>query len=356
MKGTMLILNDIHIGFDRKGGTTPQSREAMRTYLFDGFRQVLRDQPDDDLLIAGDLFDQFTVPAKDLIETFNILVEWLDQKKVRTLCLVAGNHDHKDKGDAMSSFQVLGRVLKSLFKERITFLDINQWDGNPEFCVLAHCSDQTTFEACIREAMGGSKYMVLHANYDNKFAARSDHSLNVSRDLAMEVINAGSKLVFAHEHQARTDLAGQVIIMGNQWPTSIADCLGNDAKDCYGFRNGELVQVQQTWSHDGIVDGHGFTEIDWRELGDTSYPGASFVRVVGDATADEASEVVSTIAKFRQGTDHFVIANAVRVAGIVEVDELPEAFEVAKKFDVMQYVRQHLDPHEIKMFEKLAEE
>ena len=32
------------------------------------------------------------------------------------------------------------------------------------------------------------------------------------------------------QDQAKKALGGKVIILGNQWPTSIADCLGNDAK------------------------------------------------------------------------------------------------------------------------------
>ena len=36
----MLILNDLHIGFRRVGGTTPASQEALRTYLFDNLERA----------------------------------------------------------------------------------------------------------------------------------------------------------------------------------------------------------------------------------------------------------------------------------------------------------------------------
>ena len=71
----------------------------------------------------------------------------------------------------------------------------------------------------------------------------SDHSLNVGVEQAQGLIERGWKLVFAHEHQQRTALDGNVVIIGNQIPTSVADCLGNDSKQ---FATIRLVTCRHT--------------------------------------------------------------------------------------------------------------
>ena len=37
----MLIINDLHIGVVRSGGTTPQSQEDLRNYLRRGLKDIL---------------------------------------------------------------------------------------------------------------------------------------------------------------------------------------------------------------------------------------------------------------------------------------------------------------------------
>ena len=83
----------------------------------------------------------------------------------------------------------------------------------------------------------------------------------------------------------------------------------------------------------------------------------SFIRVTGEATSAEASEVISTIHRFRQkcSADVFVISNAVKVDGIVESEELPEAFEAANTFDVLDYIYKQLEPDELKIVQKIVE-
>jgi metallophosphoesterase superfamily enzyme len=91
----MLLLNDIHIGVQRKGGTTPASSEAMRSYLFDSLRGVLGTTAETHLVIVGDLFDQFSVSERDWLDTYMLLQSWLFDNPDRKLTLIAGNHDHQ---------------------------------------------------------------------------------------------------------------------------------------------------------------------------------------------------------------------------------------------------------------------
>jgi metallophosphoesterase superfamily enzyme len=349
----MLILNDIHIGVQRQGGTTPQSREGLRTYLFSSLRSTLAATTETEMVIVGDLFDEFEVSPRDWIETYLILSNWCASGN--GLFLVAGNHDWSPKGLRVSSFEMLCQVLAQEYDEFVRIVDIDRWsivrDGDLPCndIALAHCSNQDIFDQKLAEVLkvaGAGTRVLLHANYDNHFAVESDHSLNVSVDQAKAFASKGATLYFAHEHQARTELGGSVVVFGNQWPTSIADCLGNDVKSAHVFSGG--VQKIETWDCRDLT--YGFSEINWRDL---SVSDGGFIRVVGDASSNEAGDVISAIAKFRSKSDAFVISNAVKIDGIVQAEELSATFEATKSFDVMDFIKGAVSAEEWTAIEEL---
>lgn len=351
----VLILSDIHVGFDRKGGTTPASQETMRSYLLQSFGHVVDTSDEGVMVILGDLFDSFAVSERDLLATYHILMRWISRN--RKLVLVAGNHDWSPKGDRVSSFQLLCEILEySHGNQIVQVIPINEWAQiEPGVVAVAHCANQELFDTALTAAMVTKPtYLLVHCNYDNKFAAQTDHSLNISRDKAREIVDAGTKLVFAHEHIARSDMAGNVIVLGNQWPTSIIDCMGNDKKFAHTlgptFTDDLVFHKFETWS--AAHDDFGYCELDWRLAG-TKDMCAGFIRVVGSATSSEASDVINAIAAFRQRSNAFVITNAVNVEGVLQAEELPENFEAAKKFDVMDYIKQHLEVDEMAVVEGL---
>lgn len=351
----MLIANDVHFGFRRAGGTTPLSQEAARTYLFSSFVSLLANTAETHLLLQGDLFDDFTVELRDWLMAFQILDDWCSSGKMVTL--VAGNHDHSARADKVSSFQALCDVLKSAHPISVNIIAIDEWHRvEPGVVALAHCSNQDVFDMKLKEVLEVPldqfpSWLLLHANYHNNFAACSDHSLNVSEDVAREFTQRGCKLVFAHEHQARTAINGKVICLGNQWPTSIADCLGNDEKFAHILKD-NVLSVVCTWARDTEF---GYEEVNWRDL-DKREPIMAFVKVVGEATAREGAEVINAISKLRQRSKAFVISNGVSIDGIVQSDTLPEQFEAAKAFDVMSFMKKQLDPEEFALAERLNKE
>ncbi len=97
----------------------------------------------------------------------------------------------------------------------------------------------------------------------------------------------------------------------------------------------------------------GYVELDWRSL-DPSV-NKKFIRVVGDALNAEAAAVIDAIHRFRQKSSAFVITNAVKIEGIAEIGDLPEAFSAAAKFDVMDFVYRQLDSAEAEIIRKIAE-
>ena len=343
----MLVISDIHIGFARQGGTTPQSRVALRDYLLTSMKRTLCSYSGD-VLILGDLFDDFEVSYQDWLAAFELLSPLGER-----LTLVAGNHDHSPRGDRMSSFGALAKVLSEVGGARV--VNINEWlhDDENNAVYVAHHSNQDLFEKSLEEILEKAPagcIVMLHANYDNNFAAQTDHSLNVSADLAKRFADRQCYLVFAHEHQARQALGGRVIVLGNQWPTSIADCLGNQQKHCWQLSERGLERFEVTW--DWLDEEAGYTEIDWRNLPNDA---KGFVRIAGTASAAEASDVINAIASFRQRSSAFVVGNAVKIDGIADAATLPQQFEAAKAFDVMSYIEKHLEPDEMVVVRQLLE-
>lgn len=354
----MLVISDIHLGVQRSGGTTPTSREALRTYLFGAFESMLYDTAENHVCILGDLFDTFEVEGRDWVQCYMVLQDWLARPnggKQHTLTLVAGNHDWSPRGLKVSSFEMLCKVLVEQFGTQVKVLAIDQFDIiDTETYALAHCSNQDIFNEKLGNVLrlvGPGSRVLLHTNYDNHFAVDSDHSLNVSEAQAKEFASKGATLYFAHEHQARTALGGSVVVFGNQWPTSVSDCLNNDSKFAHVF-NGGVTKVQ-TWDY--AEERHGYSQIDWRELGALAADVVSFIKVTGTASANEAGDCISAIAKFRAKSQAFVITNGVKIEGIVDNESLPEAFEAAKAFDVLAFINGNLDAEQQAVVAKLLE-
>lgn len=341
----MLILNDLHIGFRRQSGTTPSSREALRNYLLASLQVTMETTGEDHLVILGDLFDDFEVDTRDFMAAFMRMSAWLNTGK--RLTLVAGNHDHSARGSRVSHFMALCDILSNTYSQQVEVLAIGEhgWVCETEGAyAVAHCANQDLFEHALDEVPVGVKYLLLHANYHNNFAVESDHSLNVSEARAREFADRGTMLIFAHEHQARVALNGLVQVLGNQFPTSVSDCLGNSAKYSHILKGGVLDRVVSWSARDSYLD------VDWQDLAGAE---GQFIRVSGTATASQASDVVNTIAAFRQRSDAFVVSNAVRVEGIIDVQDLPEKFEAAKVFDVMEFILSHLDADEAEVVKGL---
>lgn len=365
----MLILNDIHLGVQRSGGTTPASREALRSYLFGAFKATLDNSNQTHLCILGDLFDTFEVEGRDWVECYMILSGWLNRyPDLRFLTLVAGNHDHSPKAQRVSSFEMLCRVLNEQFgPEQVKVVGIDAGaEIEPNIHALAHCSNQDIFNLRLTDLLGLVKVgdrVLLHANYDNHFAVESDHSLNVSTEQTAEFMKKEVSIYFAHEHQARTILwktaamgatesRSQVgtYVFGNQWPTSVSDCLNNDAKYAH-VMDGGITKVP-TWARSSTA---GYAEIPWRDLGAWNESGQDpgFIKIVGTASSNEAGDCISAIAKFRTRSSAFVITNGVKIEGIADNEALPEAFEATKAFDVVQFIMSNLDEPQQRAVDKL---
>lgn len=343
----MLIINDIHLGGARAGGTTPVSAAALDLYARNEFAALVGQCERDDLMILGDLFDGFIVPNAVVMHAYKVLADALVEGTVNTLVLVRGNHDISKDTTKMSSFDLLAGLLYENYPERVTVISDEPEYVNGDW-VLPHAPNQDLFNVWINQVIElPSDNVFVHCNYDNGFAAEADHSLNLSREQVDRLAAAGVKnVVFAHEHQQKQ--APNVIVIGNQFPTSISDCLGNDTKRALRCKLGQFTELQ-TWSAAGS-----YFEVDWRRI-DAVPDNALFVRVKGEASADEAEAVIDTVVALRRAHSAFVITNAVKVDGReLDVTVIDEADAALDGFDVIEFLCQNLKPEQQPVVREIA--
>lgn len=344
------VINDTHLGVKRRGGTTDESREALRDFIWETFETLLSGDYDH-LVVNGDLFDSFTVDSRDVARAFSELVQLVGGMG-KSLTLVAGNHDWRPRAHEMSSFHLLTSTLDTIYR-RSVFRVVDASTGYTEIArgvyVIPHMENQAAFDAQIQAALdvqeGG--ILLLHANYNNNFAEQSDHSLNVSQDVAARFASKGVTLVFAHEHQARKALNGNVIVVGNQIPTSVADMIGSPRKQFIEIEHGEIS------FHDVSLPEKVFVEQDWRAYVPDD---AKFIRLVGEASGEEANAVTQALLNLRRKHNAFVITNAVRIEGGSSLDAMSElAGEAATGFNVVAALMEELNEREREVVRKLLE-
>ena len=348
----MLVINDLHAGTNRAGGTTPVSRALLADYVFNNIDDLLKRSDDGYTLINGDALDGFLVDNRTLQRLFQSLSRFLSDPRCQHLYLARGNHDVSKDSTKLSSFDLLGFMLKELAPEQVTVITeptrIN-WSGGSGV-VLPHAPNQDTFEAWMaraEELADGSKFLFVHANYDNEFAVEADHSLNISADQAKQLNRTFRYIVFGHEHQARQNKGNGVIVLGNQFPTSISDCLGNERKVCMVLI-GEDIHMEDTWKAQGS-----YYECDWSQVHMVPET-AQFVRLTGEASDEQASEVLETVSTLRKSHRAFVIGNAVTINGRALDASASDALEEVQKFSVLDFICQHMTPEQAAALRAMA--
>jgi hypothetical protein len=328
----LTVLNDWHLGAIRSAGTTPATAYQLRLDLLHHFEDVLYGI-ETDLLLNGDLFDTANIPTADLLRTFQTLSDWLTRTGKRLLGS-NGNHDLSKNSTILSSFQLLMKLLREVHGPDLVFHIETGTDIGAGQYVIPHVANQSLFDVELAR-VPACDYLFVHCNYDNEFAVESDHSLNMSKAQAEACL--AKRIVFGHEHQARTELGGKVIIVGNQTPSSISDCLGNSSKTYLQILPGVGEVFPVSWNEDDE-----YSEQDWRDLQDRG----RFIRVTGTATAEEGAQVVQAIARFRQQAKALVITNAVKVQGVNDQDDLVLTQEAVSAFNVQEALLEILTPEE----------
>ena len=337
----LYVANDTHIGVIR-GGTTPFTSYKLRQEVLQGFGNLLDKCKGGNVLLNGDIFDSSNVLFADLWGATEACSKFLAADPTATMTAILGNHDLMRNTANMSSFGLFCKILESSFGSR--FISVCEPAAMPEYnaYIIPHLLNQDRFNEALKDVPACS-YLFLHCNYSNKFAVQSDASLNLSEDQARAC--KAERIIIAHEHHARTALRGKVVITGNQLVTAVADCLLETEKSMLRITLAEGIERIPVWQAEGDFD-----QQDWRSLKDT---GARFIRVTGNATAAEASEVVSAISRFRSKSEALVITNATTIEGYEDQEELALNAENITSFDVKSALMELLSEDERVVVERL---
>lgn len=357
-----LIVNDLHLGVRRSAGTTNASAAALGEFAHSKHSALLQlavDQGCTRVIVNGDLTDVFDIELSDAIEIYSAAATFLHASTSHTLIWALGNHDLSKDSSKLGTVAFIGGVLKVQFEGRFSLVSETTYLPADDICIIPHLPNQALFDHALSKVPSTAKYVLAHCNFDNKFAGQQDHSLNIERSKVKELIAAGATVVLGHEHQHRSMFNDKLIIVGNQFPTSIADCLshGNAQKDgCkYALKiddsGDELIN---TWSVDDY--GHGFREIDWTDLADAPITGLGFVRVAGKAEAAQAADVIRAISMYRTRSNAFVITNAVEIAGNASMEDLVETAQDIRAVDVISLLMEHLDEKQQAAVKQLLEQ
>lgn len=308
----LLILNDTHLGVKRQAGTTKESRKDLENWMLDEFETILEVIEHDAVLILGDLFDKRNVDE----HVMNKVVELLRGEEV---IIVAGNHDLGGVDDhTMSSAEFVANMSGSY------------WLADPEdifdgaLWVVPHMHSQEEFDHAV-QICPRDTIMLTHCNIDSPWA-HGDHSLNLSLHQLKDLESRGVDVICGHEHTKRE--YHNAYILGNQFPSSIADCLGGD-KYAHILEDGAITEIK-TWKVDD-----GYCEIDEPPKHDLP-----FMNVVGECDLTEYASIVKEVANLRKKSDAFIIKNSVKVREF----EADVTAEEVTQFNVIDMLLEEIDP------------
>jgi len=304
-----LILNDIHLNCRRAGGTTKQSRKDLEVWMLGRFKGLL-EIPHEKLIILGDLYDRRHVDEHIMKD----VIELLDKEN----CAIAvGNHDvgKGEDGNTISSCEFTSLMSDS------TLIKAPIFSGG--LYIIPHVSDQKLFDHAV-QLCPDNTIMLTHANIDSPFA-HGDHSLNLSLQQMKDLTDRGVDVIAGHEHTRRDVM--NVSILGNQFPSSIADCLGGD-KFAHVLEDGVLTSIP-TWTTDSYYEGS--------EIPKGHY---DFINITGECELVEYPAVVKAVAELRKNSDAFIVKNSTKV----------KEFEVAKmteeitRFNIVDMLLEEINP------------
>lgn len=341
------IFNDLHLGVKRTGGTTQASAAAMREWSMQQFRSLLGQVPNGQhVVINGDLTDLFDIPLADVVGMYEVIVQWADARPNSLLHAAVGNHDLSKDSTKLGSVEFLFGLLNRTHPNIRLVSEASALTSS--LYVIPHVVNQAQFDLELERVPQGVKQLLLHCNFDSPFAEHADHSLNISRAQAQGLIDRGVTLVLGHEHHQRVLMGGKVVIPGNQFPTSIADCVTPEGrqirkKQFAVITDAGEVELCDSWSADGDAGFHQIS-ID----GDLDQTLTGFIRIVGEVQPEGTAEALRKISRLRQTSEAFVITNSLRVAGHsgAEIEDALEGIEDVRGIDVIQMLLETLTPEQ----------
>lgn len=339
---TYMIVNDLHLGLRRQTGVTKRSLASFNEWQFEQAKEILLSHPERDLILLGDVFAEFAVEYIVLqrIATILMLRLKLGHRKV---LVCEGNHDLSKDQTKASAIRMLGWLLSALAPAgAVVYVGDGAVEIEPGVFAVPHLINQEAFEAALT-GLPKKSTVLLHANFDNPFAAEKLHSLNLSPAQAgdFDMVLSGHEHVRSHR--------GNVFMLGSPWPCNIGE-----AEVDHGYHlwdgPGHEPEFVPTWS-----SAEHCLAIDWKDLGSEISNTIQFIRVTGEAEAAEAALVIEAIDKFRASSDAFFITNSVKV-GTISMEAVEEAEANIEQFDPLKSLFALLPAEMVTRIKSLREE
>lgn len=352
-----LVLNDTHFGVQRGTGTTPASAQDLNKWLHSEHEKLINrpELADCHLVYNGDIFDKFSVPLLDAAMLVKTWCDWMVAHPDKTIAAGMGNHDISKDSSKTSIFEFVCTAMRRIYPNRFFQYSIFGRLGN-NVLVLPHYVNQEAFEREMDyildcSAVYENSVMLVHANWDvfkEAYSQPSDHSLNISKEYADKFAAKNIQLLFGHQHNYEMPPdQPNVLIPGNQFPTSIAD-LTKVAKKYYtiieNIPEGEDTREAPILTfHELYADNSIYEETDIAYIQNFDPQGTKFLRVTGNLASEDLPAAMDKVSKLRaKSSDIFIITTKFTVKGETMDEALVTDGEELKPVDVMEYVYDNL--------------
>lgn len=299
-----LILNDLHFGLKREAS---MPAHALQWFYEDvqlaTLRHILDQEPALPVIFLGDLFDHGR-PA------YSVLAKLRDILARRQVTIVQGNHDiTKDRSELSGAEFLAGMMGHGEYIRELYAL-------NNTIAILPHMANQELFDEAIAKASEWATTLLTHCNYENSFAVGKDHSLNLTREQAKKF----ETVVLGHEHNGRD--IDNVKIIGSQFPLRA---------DQVGPKRYAILQDDGSMKYKPAPFEIPAVTFDWRDpMPDLT---GTVATLTGDATIDEAFEVVKLVAEIRNSSGAYMVTNKVVSQGVDLATLAGDSSESVETFD-----------------------
>lgn len=289
MKGvevSIIFYSDPHFGLARTTHTTPASRDRLKAEIVAAVAKVYEysKEKGSPVICLGDFFDTENVSNADMVQAGPF---WES-----ALMVLQGNHDSTNRDSSRSSYEVFNALKRRGASDPLCLQDCFLYS-------VPHCPTQEAFMAALDQAEESgrqagdpaeyeieSKLLLLHCNYASPFDL-NESSLNLTRERAQALLEVYDRILIGHEHTARTDLDGKVVLLGSVFPTGF-DNLTDKYFWEYLPEFDELQQIPLWQAKASVV------RCPW-ETPDVE-EGAQFVEFTGAASAQDLPKISAMIA------------------------------------------------------------
>jgi DNA repair exonuclease SbcCD nuclease subunit len=320
----IVIMSDPHLGTNRGANTTVASRQKLKQVLFSHLYSELDLYEGRHItkVIAGDLFDKDTNDEAAILQGLQIL------RKCDVI--LAGNHDLPNRSNKVSTVQLLDELSGcdgTVVIPPVGGVRIEQGAAkcSTNITLIPHHATQQLFDEAIQVALNNpiKGLVITHCNFDSDRATHDDASLNMTREQAQSLLDAGYEYILnGHEHAHSTHLGGRFVNLGNTHPTSMGDI---SDKYLWTYTHGKLEKHL-------IWDAHmGYAEIEISgEPAEWPTPNihSEFVDLVGTIAPEHGPELAEYVTRWFDCESRLMVRNRVGYTTDILVSEASEGGKI----------------------------